>query len=150
MTAADNLWRKNEGWSYQQFIESLSGCTRAAVLIGNLNYQVENGGFDQWITNNYSIFSGHIIKYLKEIGTKSAKAVAEILRDVESAYQSQALANDYRRACRSYDRSWPEDGYDDEEERHLCWDEHDERYYNVREQFMADVEAWLQKKVQDS
>ena len=53
MDFAYEKWQKNRDWSYEKFIDSLSYIEKVAVLTGNLNYQVENGGFMQWITNGY-------------------------------------------------------------------------------------------------
>jgi len=37
---------------------------RAAVILGNFNYQVENGGFEQWIFNGYYVFIDELIDLL--------------------------------------------------------------------------------------
>jgi len=38
---------------HRNFLDALAEPEQLAVVFGNLNYQVENGGFTQWIDNNY-------------------------------------------------------------------------------------------------
>lgn len=44
-----------------EVIDSLSEYHRIAVCLGNMNYQVENGGFSQWIFNGYALEDVEII-----------------------------------------------------------------------------------------
>jgi hypothetical protein len=53
---------------YDWFIENLPREDwRAAVLLGNLNYQVENGGFEQWHYNGYVSQYERLRKYLEQV-----------------------------------------------------------------------------------
>ena len=61
MNKAYDLWSTEDGkkLSYSDFLDAVSDKFGKlyfdAVITGNLNYQVENGGFSQWHYNNYSI-----------------------------------------------------------------------------------------------
>jgi len=48
-----DLWRAEPTKKRLNIAESLSPLHKIAVQLGNLNYQVENGGFMQWIDNGY-------------------------------------------------------------------------------------------------
>jgi hypothetical protein len=52
---------------HQSFLEALSLPEQLAVVFGNLNYQVENGGFQQWHGNRYY---SDTIDYLREFIAK--------------------------------------------------------------------------------
>ena len=76
---------------HQNFLISLSEAERFAVVFGNLNYQVENGGFSQWIGNRYYVDT---IEYLREYIAKYGKQyqaigqVGLILDEVEGMAES--------------------------------------------------------------
>jgi len=46
--------RWSEGMGPDEFWAQLSAAEEVAVATGNLNYQVENGGFSQWLGNRYA------------------------------------------------------------------------------------------------
>ena len=46
--------RWEEGMSFEDFLGTCNEKEIVVVLIGKLNYQVENGGFIQWIDNGFS------------------------------------------------------------------------------------------------
>ena len=83
MDAAYERWQAND-WSRDQFIMRLSWEEKVAVTIGNLNYQVCNGGFMQWHDNGYSQHTKELLEALNEVGTEAALAAVElVLRFVE-------------------------------------------------------------------
>jgi hypothetical protein len=129
MDAAYTAWQQEPGKSYDDFIFDLCGTQKEAVLLGNLNYQVENGGFSQWIFNGYAEFSADVRRVLDRIGTPAAREVRELVSFVIEA----GRLNDERR------RSWDDD--------HLDLSEQDEAYYKINEQLLADAEAYFAKKV---
>ena len=51
MNSAYVKWANN--LSRDEFINLLSDYEKIAVQFGNFNYQVQNGGFSQWVFNNY-------------------------------------------------------------------------------------------------
>ena len=67
------------------FLESLDETERYAVALGNLNYQVHNGGWAQWIMNGYCVAFPHVIEALNAVGTEKAmkvKAMVESMEDI--------------------------------------------------------------------
>lgn len=86
MDSAYDKWReqrdpetgKNE-WSYAQFLHNLTVREREAVLLGNMNYQIENGGVSQWVDNGYAAESDTLLLVLKQMKSPRAKEWAEQL-----------------------------------------------------------------------
>ena len=72
MNNAYDLWSIEEGkkLSYSDFLDVVSDkfgkLYSNAVITGNLNYQVENGGFYQWFENGYVIALGDLIIFFEE------------------------------------------------------------------------------------
>ena len=64
MDVAYTLWQSKEGvsWSYKKMLEVITQryglLARFAVQLGNLNYQVENGGWVQYYDNGYGDGNG--------------------------------------------------------------------------------------------
>lgn len=48
-----NKWNAGERKSQQKILSEFSETHRIAVVFGNFNYQVENGGIEQYIYNGY-------------------------------------------------------------------------------------------------
>lgn len=70
MDLAYNEYQLHNKWSLKDFYFNLEPLTKKAVALGNLNYQVRNGGFRQWIDNGYAIASKDTIHYIvKELTT---------------------------------------------------------------------------------
>jgi hypothetical protein len=53
MERAYEKWQDDKEMSYFEFLLSLEPVERSAVILGNLYYQVCNGGFVQWKDNGY-------------------------------------------------------------------------------------------------
>jgi len=117
---AYSQWEANQDWTYGKFIDRLPDRQRQAVLIANLNYQVENGGFAQWHLNEYSSRSNQLIAALEEIGTDTAIQVAQLVSRVVSKL----------------------DDADDED--YLEFSE-DDLFYAINAQLLTDCEAWLNR-----
>ena len=127
MDEAYALWQKpkNGSWSTEEFFDHLSYIQRVAVSLGNLNYQVENGGFAQWISNGYAdAHYDFLMRLKKEVDEKKFSQLAQALKLVEIS--------------RSYDDP-------DEKEFSEELDELDESYYrlNVIEKQMEEFIASL-------
>ena len=54
MNRVYDTWEKNKDWSLEDLFDNLDYQERLAIALGNLNAQVENGGFSQWQYNGYS------------------------------------------------------------------------------------------------
>jgi len=68
MDMAYNMWSSDHSMGKEDFWLRLDYPERIAVFIGNLNYQVENGGFMQWHDNGYSTCGEDIIRILTTVG----------------------------------------------------------------------------------
>lgn len=72
MNKAYDLWSTEEGkeLNYSDFLDVVSDKFGKlyfnAVITGNLNYQVENGGFSQWHYNDYSITLDDLIIFFTD------------------------------------------------------------------------------------
>ena len=77
-------WRRddNSGKSKWEVLAGFTPTHQIAVIFGNLNYQVENGGISQWIYNGYfSDDADKLIGYLK-IGAESDERCRTILEKI--------------------------------------------------------------------
>jgi hypothetical protein len=140
-------------WSMETFWAQLSARELIAVLTGNMNYQVENGGWLQWCDNGYVQCADELETILREsIGTKAAVEVADMVARVAHAWeQFQSDKDDTPPSafCHCED----EDECECETEEDIWQAAHDEfcgvvepldsRFYEINEQFMTDVEAFL-------
>lgn len=76
MNKAYELWKKEENkkLKYSDFLDlilkELGEIYFHAVITGNLNYQVCNGGFNQWHDNGYSKVIDEIIDFFNMISNK--------------------------------------------------------------------------------
>lgn len=130
MGATYDRWQKNDRWSKQDFWDQLSADERFAVFLGNMNYQVQNGGFSQWLGNGYATKEtvGYILCACDRIGTPAAREV-------------WGLVERFWDAARDFDeRAADEDEYAEFEG---ALDGLDTAYYAIDDQFMADAEAHL-------
>jgi len=71
-----------EKMDLKDFYASLNPWTRSVVAFGNLNYQVENGGFSQWHDNGYYVGLDAILHGLIRLDTPEA---GEMLNLIQSA-----------------------------------------------------------------
>jgi len=81
MDAAYKKW-EGKDWTYARFLVEIERKERIAVLLGNLNYQVENGGFRQWVDNGYALNAREIIAILMTIGGPGSIKVAEMVKQI--------------------------------------------------------------------
>jgi len=145
MDEAYDFWKSKKGrCSYSQFLdeihEKFSPAHYNAVILGNLNYQVENGGFAQWFDNGYSIALDDIKLFLTNYDGKTTtfNDVLQILEGVEDILKEHKKASRFQR----YDTD--QECYDDSYLDGL--DLFDTKYYNINETFMLEVEAVLKKE----
>lgn len=79
MDQAYDRW--SAGMSKEDFVNQLVGLEVFAVHYGNLNHQVENGGFAQWQGNQYQTDAsvGAIQTLLRMVGSDEAREVLDLL-----------------------------------------------------------------------
>lgn len=121
-------------WDQKQFYHAvmmnLSGEHALACVLGNLNYQVENGGFVQYLDNGYAEAADWFMRSaFDNLDTESTKIVSTL------------VGRFYSRLGLYYMTRYSE--YED----YPDFDDLDTEFYTVNEQFMADVEVYLQSKV---
>jgi hypothetical protein len=83
----NKAYEKFGNLTYEEFISSLDEKEMNIVLIGNLNYQVSNGGFSQWIGNNYSKMSDDLIYALRAVNTDTCKKVIGLVKKALEVYE---------------------------------------------------------------
>lgn len=137
MNEAYELWQAND-WSRTQFIMRLNWLQRVAVITGNFNYQVCNGGFVQWHDNGYSAQADELIEILKEIGTETTLKAADMVTEYMEVVEEVAEAESTNGMFGCTDDEWEtlfgaSNGLSDD-------------YYKIDKQLLEDVEAFLIKE----
>lgn len=85
MDEAYARWQDNgdlHDLDYHEFIQQLPMLHQEAVIVGNLNYQVENGGFVQWVGNGYACGLEYLDQFLlkmKQRGAKQAQTIIDMI-----------------------------------------------------------------------
>lgn len=85
MDQAYDRWQASSPqWSKQQFWDHLDAKERIAVFIGNMNCQVCNGGWMQWMSNGYATEEtvGFIFRKMEEVNTPEAQTVMGHLENI--------------------------------------------------------------------
>jgi hypothetical protein len=125
-----NKWRKNEckGMSRLEVISKFFTLRhKAAVQLGNMNYQVENGGWSQWDMNGYSEDIDDLIEYCKKgiaMKIKHFDKLLEILKDVKMILENMKIHEENR-------ESLDDDEYYDGEEEYESLSRLDDKYYEI-------------------
>ena len=91
MTQAYNRWNTKEVNSHKEMRATSSEAELVAVVLGNLNYQTENGGFNQWVSNGYCTAYQSIIEALNNIDTKTSLKVKEMVEEVGKFLSEEVL-----------------------------------------------------------
>lgn len=132
MNAAYDRWRENN-WSREEFLDQLTPQEKFAVCTGNLNYQVENGGFSQWCENGY--------------GTE--ETVTYLLRALARMDYNESVDTVFG-LLEKYSSLNKPGGFDLEED--FEWDEWEQdidllcnEYYKVNSDFLACCDIHLEK-----
>ena len=86
----DKSYEKNENsnMSREEFLSNLSSYERIAFQFGNLNYQVENGGFTQWYMNEYNVDSNDLYSFLEDSNFIYKDAFIDILEHISFINES--------------------------------------------------------------
>lgn len=99
MTAAYGKFRGHRGsWAGRWEAEGLTNREKVAVMFGNFNYQIENGGVVQWIDNGYAELDGRKIHRViaavaaahRDLDPEAADLLVAIMRHVEEAPDRRA------------------------------------------------------------
>lgn len=125
------------GGTYDDFLFTLGGIEKIVVLIGNLNYQVCNGGFAQWADNRYGKHWQDVIRALNLIGTETAKQITKLVQTVGS----QLVYNNRGELDYGSSGGW-DDEYCDNETAYE-FGAQDDAFYAINEQLMIDLAAYV-------
>lgn len=142
------------GMAYEDFIGTLDVQQRTAVLIGNLEYQVCNGGFHQWHDNGYSKEIDELLKTLKGMSTECPLAsqvhdlVFKAKKNIQEAENlSESDFEDYNSRYHDYDDFEDDEEYEEEEDNsyELYQDAYDDllRMEGLDDAYYAIMEPWL-------
>ncbi len=83
MDEAHSRWASD--WNTETWWDQPSDAERFACATGHLNYQVGNGGFEQWWGNSYANATSvpFLIKACEAIGTPAATIVGQLISDFD-------------------------------------------------------------------
>ena len=97
MDRAYDKWKQNRDWSYNQFLLNLDSIEKKAVILGNFNSQVLNGGFVQWVDNGYASGGGReLLVILDEMGDQRvSQLVKPVLEHVDLSLENRGWGGDY-------------------------------------------------------
>lgn len=149
MDKAYDFWNQpgNEmDWSQLQ--DAVSDVEKAALVIGKMNQQVENGGWTQWIDNGYFGDIDTIQSYVSQIPGPASKKVYEILSRVEkegNTYKEMEAISKGISDGMGYNYGY-EEGTEAQEYMdnvYEYFDEMDDAYYAINDEFLQEVNSWL-------
>jgi hypothetical protein len=154
MNAAYARWQQDDNdWDYEDFLEQCSKVERACVIVGNMNYQVENGGWGQWDGNGYSVTLGELKNLFEDMPeSELTKKMIRMLESVEDSLPTDDFRNGY---CQC-DFEEGEDGEDElvGDECDQCAGQPDDytlrkesdKYYEFNEALLMEVDEYLKGK----
>lgn len=119
-------------WSYNDFIDQLTPYEKTAVILGNLNYQVENGGFMQWDDNGYSDYYDDIYDFIESTDFVDKDKLIDLVDEFQSIKDSIDKLD-------SYDDFYTEDC----ETRYRSMNNLDSRYYDIEDSWKDYVNEYL-------
>lgn len=130
MDNAYDTWNSNI--SRDQFLNNLTYYEKVAVIFGNLNYQVENGGFSQWYENDYYDDYEFLYAFINKSNYKNKYEFLNLLDNVN--YVITAIKN--------LDSS--NDWYDEDKQTRLkTLDMYDKEYYNLQNSWKEFFQNYL-------
>ncbi len=100
----DNVWqfvmdrayeKFDDGISREEFINRLSEYEKVAVIFGNFNYQVENGGLLQWADNGYKNDLNYLEKFVDNSDFVYKMDFQNIFGGIRYIDESIKMLNDY-------------------------------------------------------
>jgi hypothetical protein len=126
----------DEKFSYEQWYKVLTEIEKKAVVLGNLNYQVENGGFYQWVDNGYVADIHFLIEVLEEMYTDNSKKIIELLNDIKP----YVIPNVKNTGCFGKYLDLDSEEYLGDV---IDLDTMDKLYYEINTEFMEECESYL-------
>lgn len=144
------LYRKSVHYSgtlgLEEFVSKLQNENQNiladAFMIGSFNYQVNNGGFDQWVFNGYAFTLHDLIVILDKIDTQISQMVSNMLSNLSQHIDFER--NSWNSDFTDYDDYGEQVGEEKENKLDLL----DDRYYDINDRFCADVENYFRERVE--
>lgn len=144
----DDLWQfimdesyknwEHNGMSRTEFLNKLTDYEKLAVMFGNFNYQVENGGLSQWDENDYSEDLDSLTEFLKTTYFSKREEFLSILEsfsDIKNAIEELDPYDDwYNEDC---------------ETRLKALDNYDSAYYRIKDDWKDFFENYLVDNITD-
>jgi len=158
MSKAYDKW--TDGLSYLEFLQTLERHELVAVVMGNLNYQVNNGGFQQWVDNGFALAAEQVLDVIRNIqaaeGTTDAERVhlvwlwdnvRNLIRFVDLKKPGKGFANYWIRPSKDRGGYFYNDEYDDdaEEEGRALAESLNDHYYDVVNELLPAIERYIVK-----
>jgi hypothetical protein len=130
-----DMWKSSEwqGKPQRELLEEVDQKVRDAVVLGNWNYQVENGGVRQWADNGYVLSIDYLMEALTRINTPNTKKILEFLKTLEGKV-------DYDSKDRGFGGSYWIEEY--EEDLETCSDCGGSGYYD--EEYDEDEDEYIE------
>jgi hypothetical protein len=155
MDKAYEIWSipANAKMSYEDFLECVKEDLGIdfyhAVITGNMNYQVENGGWYQWDDNGYSVSMEELVEFFQQEEFKEYSEISKlvrILRDVEEQldWKHRGL-NEIKQVDYDFQDTF-KNALDDEFDRTIGYLDTD--YYGIHERILEILDNYFcQKKI---
>ena len=135
MDSAYERW-SGKNLNRASFLSLLTNYERIAVRLGNFNYQVENGGLQQWDSNGYSDDIGFMKDFVLSTNFKKKEELLDILENFESIKTAIDKLDIYD--------DWYSEDYDT---RLKTMDFYNKEYYKIKDEWMDYVEQYLIENV---
>jgi hypothetical protein len=133
MNIAYEKWQTNK-WSKDEFWNQLTMKEKTAVSLGNLNYQVCNGGFSQWYFNEYyELQINFLISLFEKISKEKHPLLSQVKELVLVAHNLIQGYEEEKNSNYDYEDDYEEQQYL-EEELHKGLDQLDIQYYSLKEE----------------
>ena len=134
MTNAYDNWGKNT--SREEFLSDLTPYEKLAVIFGNFNYQVQNGGFSQWVFNNYDSDIDDLEEFIENC-------------DFDKKDVYERMFENYRCIKASLDNlnGYDDFYYEDVETREKHYADNDENYYRINKEWEKYFSDYLLKNM---
>lgn len=130
------LW--STGIRYPKFLLRLDYLQRCAVVAGNFNYQVENGGLFQWLDNSYHVGSEYLLDLIEVLQGKE-DAPTESLNFVRQMVETVITELDGRENLNGVYNCEYEMIYEELEEfNDPYFDEHGEKFLHAVADFLSE------------
>lgn len=131
-----------DGLKYPEFLSRLDYKHKAAVLLANMNYQVQNGGWQQWYGNGYWKMAnelGAVLCHFQEVVSEvdNASVVSEALQIFKTAQSVSEDVIDERFGEPVDDYEW--------EQWSDALDKLDDRYYKIDDELMRLAEEFCRR-----